>query len=420
MPDEQPQAPAIGSPPPDQQPPRPVRDRTQGRRGVYGIAVLAVLLGSLGLGVWLHYQQHRQVIETADRQREFVPTVRVDAVRASGNIMLVALPATTLGFEAANIYARASGYIAKRHVDIGSHVKAGDLLVQITAPELEDQISQAEAALAQAQATLAQAEANRELARVTSERSAALAPQGYTSRQQADTDRLTYLAQQQAVAAAQATIKAQQAQLMVLRQQKAYQQVVAPFDGVVTQRNIDLGSLVQADAASGVALFTMVHSDVIRVQLYVPQDQAYGLAPGADAVVQVPEIPGRSFSGTVTRIADALEPGTRTLLTEIDVPNPDGALRPGIYCTVQLKIPRRTPSFVVPGSAIIFNAAGLQVAVVDDGAVHMRKITVVRDMGTTVEASDGVADGEKVVLNPTVDLKDGQRVQVLENTPTPS
>jgi len=377
------------------------------------LGVLILVLGSVGFGVWQHYQRYSQVMATATQRREFVPAVRVKEVRASDDTMLVTLPATTLGFETANIYGRASGYITKRLVDIGSRVKVGDLLVEITAPELDHQITQAEATLAQANATLAQTEANRELARVTSARSTMLAPQGAATHQQADTDRLSYQAQQQAAVAAEATIRAQRAQLMVLRQQKDYQKVVAPFDGVVTQRNIDIGSLVQADAASGTPLFAMVHSDVIRVQLFVPQDQAYGLEPGADAVVQVPEVPGHPLSGTVTRIADALQPGTRTLLTEVDVPNAGGILRAGIYCTVQLKIPRRTPSLIVPGAAVIFNQSGLQVAVVDGGIAHFKKINVVRDFGTEVEIDDGVASGEKVILNPTAGLTDGSRVRAL-------
>jgi RND family efflux transporter MFP subunit len=376
------------------------------------LGALVLLVASLVVGVWQHYGRYSQAMATAAQHRDFVALVRVQEVRASDDIMLATLPATTLGFETANIYGRASGYITKRLVDIGSRVKAGDLLVEVTAPELDHQIAQAEATLAQAKATLAQTEANRDLARVTAERSAALAPQGAASRQQADNDRLAYRAQQQAAAAQEATVKAQQAQLMVLRQQKIYQQVVAPFDGVVTQRNIDIGSLVQADAAGGTPLFAMVHSAVIRIQLYVPQDQAFGLMPGAAATVRVPEIPGRTFAGTVTRIADALQPGTRTLLTEIDVANDDGTLRPGIYCTVELKIPRRTPSLLVPSAAVIFNHAGLQVAVVEDGTAHLRKIEVVRDLGTEVEASDGVAAGQKVILNPKVGLTDGSRVRV--------
>jgi RND family efflux transporter MFP subunit len=385
--------------------------RQAGRR-ILVLGILVLLVAPVVAGFLQHYERYNQAMATAVEQRELVPLVGVKEVRASDETMLATLPATTLGFETANIYGRASGYITKRLVDIGSRVKAGELLVEVTAPELDHQIAQAEATLAQAKATLAQIEANRELARVTAERSATLAPQGGVSRQQADNDRLAYRAQQQATDAQQAMIKAQEAQLLVLRQQKMYQQVVAPFDGVVTQRNVDVGSLVQADAGAGTPLFTMVHSDVIRVQLYVPQDQAFGLMPGAAAVVRVPEMPGHGFAGTVTRIADALQPGTRTLLTEIDVPNPNGMLRPGIYCTVELKIPRRTPSLIVPSSAVIFNQAGLQVAVVQDSTVHLRKIEVVRDLGIEVELSDGVARGDKVILNPKVDLIDGSHVRV--------
>jgi RND family efflux transporter MFP subunit len=164
----------------------------------------------------------------------------------------------------------------------------------------------------------------------------------------------------------------------------------------------------------------MDQSDVIRVQLYVPQDQAVGVQPGVDAVIRIPEIPDRGFPGKVTRIADALQPGTRTLLTEIDVPNPDGALTPGIYCTVELHIPRRTPSLMVPASAVIFNQSGLQTAVVENGVIHFHKLAIVRDLGTEVEVNAGVRNGDKVVLNPSVDLADGSEVQILTGPITAS
>ena len=160
-------------------------------------------------------------------------------------------------------------------------------------------------------------------------RNSVLVRQGWATQQQGDTDRLTYAAQQQAKQVNDAAIQSQQAQLLVLRQQKAYQQVAAPFDGIVTQRNIDVGSLVQADATSGTFMFALTQSNVLRYRLYVPQDAAIGVKPGVDAVVRVPEIPDHSFPGKVARIADALDPATRTLMTEIDVPNPNGELEPG-------------------------------------------------------------------------------------------
>ena len=178
---------------------------------------------------------------------------------------------------------------------------------------------------------------------------------------------------------------AQQAQLQVLQQQKAYQSVVAPFDGVITQRNIDIGSLVQADAVNSTFMFTILQSNVVRTQVYVPQDAASGVAPGIDAVIRVPELPDHPFPGKVTRIADALQPGTRTLLVEIDIANPDGLLSPGIYATAELHIPRKTASVSVPAGAIIFNRDGVQVAVVEDGVARLRKISIARDRGTEVE-----------------------------------
>ncbi len=148
------------------------------------------------------------------------------------------------------------------------------------------------------------------------------------------------------------------------------------------------------------------------VQLFVPQDAAIGVKPRVDAAVRVPEMPGRTFPGKVTRIADALDPATRTLLTEIDLANPNGELSPGMYCTVELRVPRKTPSLIVPAGAIVFDADGLHVLVVENGIVHSRKITEVRDLGTEVEVSDGVNPGDQVVLTPPVDLGDGGKVQL--------
>ena len=342
-------------------------------------------------------------------ESDFVPDVRVAAVRASTSKITVTLPATTTAFEAANIFARTSGYIEKRYVDIGDQVKAGALLADITAPELDHQITQAQATLAQDQATLQQTQASRDLAQVTNARDSNLVKQGWLTLQQGDNDRLTLQAQQAAVGVAQSNIAAQEAQIRVLEQEKAYQRVVAPFDGVITQRNIDNGSLVTSGSTF---MFTLMHPDVIRTQVFVPQDEAFGLGPGVDAVVRVPEIPDRTFPGKVTRIASALQPGSRTLLTEIDVPNPDGALSPGIYCTVELFIPRKTPSMIIPADAVVFDQNGLHVAVVENGIAHLQKITIARDFGTEVEVHDGVKPGDQVILNPMVNLAEGSKVAV--------
>jgi len=389
-----------------------------GNGRILAAGAVLLLCGGLAVSVWQHYNAHAQVMATAEQRRDFVPTVATATVNASGNTMSVTWPGTTEAFSQANIFARASGYISRRDVDIGSRVKAGQLLVEITAPELDHQIAQAEATLTEMQAALQQAQANRDLGQVTWNRDSTLVQKGWVTAQQGDTDRLNLKAQDAAVAVAQANIKAQTAQIAVLHQQKDYQSVIAPFDGVITQRNVDVGSLVQADAATGTFLFTLMQSDTLRIQLYVPQDEAFGLSPGVDAVIRVPELPGHDFPGKVTRIADALQPGTRTLLTEIDVPNPDHALSPGVYCNVELKIPRKTPSLVLPSEAIIFNAKGLSVAVVEDGTARLRNVNVVRDFGTTIEVNSGVKDGDQVILAPPVDLADGQKVQVRTKPPT--
>jgi RND family efflux transporter MFP subunit len=382
-----------------------------------GLGVFLLFTAALALGVWRHYEQHRQVMDTAQQQADFVPSVRVEAVAQRLGRTHLTLPATTLAFEAANIYARASGYVLQRYVDIGDHVKAGQLLAEITAPEVEAQVAQFQNSLQQAQATVRQNEAQRASTDVTSRRISVLAKDSWATQELADTDRYNFQAQKHATTAAEYNAAATEQQLKYYNQQKIYQQVVAPFDGVISQRNIDVGSLITADAAGGTSMFSLVHSDVIRVWVYVPQDAAFGVKPGVEAVIRVPAMPNLTFHGKVARIADALQPGTRTLLTEVDIPNPDGALQPGVYCTVELKIPRQSPAFIVPASAIIFNQNGMQVAVVEDDVVHLHKIAITTDYGTEVEVNEGVKDGDKVVLQPPVNLADGDKVQITPEPP---
>jgi RND family efflux transporter MFP subunit len=391
----------------------------KGRRGgtrLLWFATSGAFALSLAFGAWGHYSQSREVAATTQQRIDFVPNIRVATVRPNTDSIAVSLPATTSAFSVANIYARASGYIDKREVDIGDRVTEGQLLAQITAPELDHQIAQAAATLVQLKAAVQQVEANLELAQVTWGRDKPLVEKGWATAQQGTVDVQTLKAREAALGIAQAYVTAQEAQLSVLNQQKAYQLVVAPFDGVVTQRNIDVGSLVQADAVNSTFMFTIMQSNVIRTQVYVPQDRAFGLTPGIEAVVRVPEIPDQVFPGKVTRIADALQAGTRTLLTEIDIPNPDGVLASGMYCTVEIHIPRKTPGLLLPAEAIIFNSGGTQVAVIEDGIAHLRKISVARDFGKEVEVRDGVKPGDRLILSPAVDLVEGSKVKVRPET----
>jgi multidrug efflux pump subunit AcrA (membrane-fusion protein) len=253
-------------PAPDRDTASPPPNTTKAHRGsgqrLLGLGVLVLFIGALALGVWRHYQQHRQVADTAEHQAGFVPSVRVEKVAQRLGRLHVTLPATTLGFVEANIYRRASGYVLKRYVDIGDHVK-----------------------------------------------------------------------------------------------------------------------------------------------------------PGVEAVIRVPAMPNLTFHGKVTRIADALQPETCTLLTEVDIANPNGALQPGVYCTVELKIPRTSPALIVSAMAIIFNQNGMQVAVVDNGVVHLHKIAITADHGTEVEVNSGVNNGDQVILQPPVNLTDGAKVQISPQPP---
>jgi RND family efflux transporter MFP subunit len=387
-----------------------VRRRWGGR--LFALSGFLLLAGGVSLGAWRHYSQHQEVMATAERERDFVPSVHVAAVEANPGIVSVTLPGTTAAFADANIYARATGYIATRNVDIGDGVKQGELLAQLAVPELDDQISQNEATLAQLKSSLEQAKANLTLAQVTWDRDRPLVKEGWATQQQGTVDVQTLKAQEAAVSVAQSNVASQENLLRVLRQNRDYAYVVAPFDGVITQRNVDIGSLVQGNTNSGTFMFEIMQKDVIRVWVYAPQNAAFGVAPGNDAIVRVPELPDREFPGTVTRIADALQSGTRTLLTEIDIPNPDGALPPGVYCTVELKIPRKAPSLMVPAEALIFNRDGLQVAVVKDGKSEIRKVRVTRDLGTQVEVDAGVEPGDRVILNPPVSLVEGSKVHL--------
>jgi RND family efflux transporter MFP subunit len=396
-----------------QSPPKapPVVQRRWGGR-LFALGGFLLLAAGVSLGAWRHYSQHQQVMATAERERDFVPSVRVATVEANPGIVSVTLPGTTAAFADANIYARATGYIAKRNVDIGDRVKQGELLAQLAVPELDDQISQNEATLAQLKSALEQAKANLTLAQVTWDRDRPLVKEGWATQQQGTVDVQTLKAQEAAVSVAQSNVASQDNLLRVLHQNRDYASVQAPFDGVITQRNVDIGSLVQGNTNSGTFMFEIMQKDVIRVWVYVPQDAAFGVTPGIDAIVRVPELPDREFPGKVTRIADALQSGTRTLLTEIDIPNPDGALPPGVYCSVELKIPRKVPSLVVPAEALIFNRDGLQVAVFNNGKSEIRKVRVSRDLGTRVEVDVGVKPGDRVILNPPVNLTDGSKVRL--------
>jgi RND family efflux transporter MFP subunit len=373
-----------------------LRRRRWGGR-LFGLGGLSVLAGGLSLGVWGSYSQQQEVAATARQERDFVPGVRVAIIEGSPATVSVSLPGTTAAFAAANIYAHVSGYISERAVDIGDYASKGQELALIDPRPYQAALDHAKAQLAHDQAVLK--EAQTDLIRYQNLLKTKAVPEQQVQDQQ-------YVVEQD-----QGTVKLDEANVETAQLNLQYTHIIAPFDGVITQRNIDVGDLMQADATSGTYMFEIQQKDAIRVFSYVPQDAAFGVAPGVGAIVRVPELPDREFPGTVTRIANALQPGTRTLLTEIDISNLDGALTAGTYCTVELHIPRKTPSLSVPADAIIFNRNGMQVAVVMDGKAEIRKARVKRDLGTRVEVDTGIKARDQVILNPPVNLVDGSKVQ---------
>src|SRR5580704_16958770 len=254
------------------------RRRRGGRLFAFGGTLL--LASGLVLGGWGNHALKQEVLATARQDRDFVPSYRVATVAANSATVSVTLPGTTAAFAAASIYARATGYIAKRNVDIGDHVKAGDLLANLAVPELDHQISQNEATLDQLKSAMDQADASLKLAQDTWSRDEPLVNKGWVTQQQGTVDVQTVKAREAAVAVAQHNVTAQQHLLQQLRQNRNYASVVAPFDGVITQRNVDVGTLVQGNATSGTFMFEIMQDDVIRVWVYVPQDAAFGVAPG--------------------------------------------------------------------------------------------------------------------------------------------
>lgn len=391
----------------------PALDRRRGRLALMlGVAAVLLVGALVALGAWSHSRTSASAAQALQQQNDAVPQVRVAAVKVLDGPRRIELPGNMQAFDAATLYARSTGYVAKRNVDIGSRVHAGDVLAVIASPDVDQQYAQAQAQLAQTAAAYAQASANQKLAGITSQRTADLVQHGWSSRQQGDTDKSSLEASNAGVGVAKANIEAQAAEVRRLKQLVEFERITAPFDGVITTRDVDVGSLVVANSQSGTQLFSIARSDVLRVQVYVPQEDYFSLHDGEDAMVSVPELPGREFHGKVARNAGTLQAGTRTLLTEVDVDNRDGALAAGLYGIVHLDVPRVAPVALVPSEAVIFSKDGLNAAVFDNGVLRLHKLDVLADDGAQVEVQAGLKAGEQLILNPPVLASEGMKVAV--------
>jgi RND family efflux transporter MFP subunit len=409
--------------------PPPARSRTW-RVALLLILAAVIVAGVVFWGINARIQTAAAVKETT---RELaIPDVSVIHPKPGAMKNEVVLPGNIQAFTDSPIYARSSGYLKQWFVDIGGHVKAGQQLAIIEAPELDQQVQQAKATLQQSQAALDQAianeqqgKANEELARVNAERWKNLVGKGAVSRQENDQYQAQYQAQvanlnalEQAIAAARSNIAAAQANLSRLEQMQSYEIVRAPFDGIVTARNIDVGALINAgNGGPAQELFHMAATAKLRVYVSVPQADSRAAAPGLKSYLTLSEFPGRRFSGDLVRTSGAIDQATRTLLTEVDVDNASGELRPGAYAEVHLMIPEGSRSLILPVSALIFRSEGLRVGVVRDGnKAELVPIILGKDYGNEVEVVSGIAENDLVIANPPDSLASGATVQVVNSS----
>jgi RND family efflux transporter MFP subunit len=393
-------------------------DHSKARRRIAQLTALALVLFAAAAVVGAvvpHVRPRAPVADQAARAAIQPVRVLVALPRTLPSDRAVALPGSVQALRSTVVYARINGYLKERLVDIGDRVTQGQLLAVIAAPEIDQQIAQARAGGLQSAAALEQSRTRRELARVSLARIRALAPAGVVSQQELDDGKATFDAATADVRVAQATLAASDANVRMLSETKGFARVMAPFAGVVTARMAEVGTLVTAGNAVGQELFRIDQSDPARVMLAVPQGVSPAVREGLTAQVTVAQLPGRTFAGAVTRDARALDTGSRTLLTEVQVPNGDGALLPGMYVEVALQLERPRPELMLPAGALVVNAAGTQILVLGpDGRIHIRHIVIDLDTGAEIAVSEGISAGERVVLNPDTRLGEGTPATAVE------
>jgi membrane fusion protein, multidrug efflux system len=358
---------------------------------------------------------HQSAMAAEAHAQEQTPA-RVPVVRAerSAEASSVVLPGSVEPLQETGVYARANGYVRKWFFDIGAHVKKGQVMAELEVPDVDQELRQAQATANQARAQIRQAETQLELARITNQRYEALGPSGVVTQQEVDQYRAGYDAQQANVAAAEAAHGSALANVERLRDLKSFGVILAPFDGVVTARTAEVGQLVTAGTGAATPLFKVAEVDTVRVFVNVPQLYASGIQAGMVAPTTVREIPGRAFPGRVARTAHELDVGTRTLLTEVDIPNPDDSLLAGMYGQVSFHMTGQGPLLFVPATAVLIDARGTRVAVVHDGVLSWKEVEIDGDLGDRVAISRGLAEGDVIVAAPGDRLVEGMRVSVTE------
>jgi RND family efflux transporter MFP subunit len=411
-----------------------------GRFILLALGVVALMAILFVAGYLPRSRREKGIRAEAHAEETNVPIVNVAKIKRSPPTSELLLPGSMIPVTEAYIFARSAGYVKKRHADIGDLVKQGQLLAEIDAPDLDQQVLQAQASLSQAranlnqtQAALDQSKAQERLTKVTLDRWITLVSKGVLSKQegdqkQADFDNAAALVNvaQANIRAAQDNVKASEANVSRLLELQAYEKVKAPFTGVITSRSVDEGSLISASGAgqgtptlgntnanvNGAELFREAQVNVLRILVNVPQSYSSSIHVGMPAAVTLQENSRRKYSGKVTRTASSIDQNTRTLLTEVQVVNTDGSLMPGMYANVQFTGGRIDPPLLAPGDSLVTRSNGTQLAVVGPGnKIHFQLVQLGRDYGNEIEITSGLQGGETVVINPSDDVREGAEVK---------
>jgi RND family efflux transporter MFP subunit len=404
---------------------------TSSRKKSFRIAASAVVMMLLlAIGIVPRVLRGREARDVVHASTVLLPEVIVIHPQLAPAQTSLSLPGNLEPMYSASVFARTNGYIERRFVDIGSRVKAGQILALISTPEIDQQLNQAHADVLQAAAALElskasaqQAQANLDLARITKDRYSHLSGTRAVTQQSVDETDQTFNARAADLAAAQANIdvaaanlQSKKANVARLMQLQEFERVVAPFDGVITARNVEQGDLVNDGSGNGTSsLFSIAQSDVLRVQVEVPQSAALDIKTGQKAILTVQERPGRQYIATVTRNADSVDLAARTMLTEVQVDNHDGSLVSGMYGQVKFMVAHSTPSLIIPTTALVIDKNGTHVvSVTPDHRVHFIPVDIGQDMGSQIAISRGLHGGESLVTNPSDLLSDGQKVSIAQ------
>jgi RND family efflux transporter MFP subunit len=369
-------------------------------RGPIVAGILAALLLGILIVVGILTRVHAEAALAITARQDAVLSVAVTTPVQGAAAQEITLPANTQAFIDTPIYARTSGYLRKWYPDIGAHVHSGQLLAEIDTPELDQQVRQA-------QSDLATAQSNQEIAQITAERWTKLLAKNAVSKQETDQAMSDFRGRQSALSAAEANVKR-------LQQLQGFEKIYAPFDGVITARNIDIGSLIQAGDSNSprAELFHMASTDKLRLFVPVPEVYSNQVRNGSRVDVTSDAVPDAKFTGTIVRNSDAIDISSRTLNVEVDVVNTEHKLLPGQYAFIHLPIPPSASSMTLPSGALLFRGEGLRVGVVRDGRVQLVPIKIGHDYGAKVEITSGLAPQDQVILSPPDSLAEGERVNV--------